>query len=105
MGKPEGKVENYLIKQSENRDFLCFKFTSPGHKGVPDRVVIGKDKVIFVELKSENGHPSKQQKFVIKKMRDRGADVRLCFTKEEVDALMNEFDQLPDFTPPENTMP
>ena len=90
MGKPEGKVENYLIKQCEKHDFLCFKFVSPGRKGVPDRIVIGRGHTVFIELKSEDGTPSKQQKLVIRKMLGAGADVRLCYTKEEVDIFFKE---------------
>ena len=29
MGKPEGIIEDYLIKQAENHDSVCYKFTSP----------------------------------------------------------------------------
>ena len=53
MGKPEGTIENYLIKKATENNCLCYKFVSPGKRGVPDRIVIGKGKTIFVELKSE----------------------------------------------------
>lgn len=90
MGKPEGKVEDYLISRCEKSGFLCYKFVSPGRRGVPDRIVIGRGHVVFIELKSENGEPSEIQKLVMRRMRAAGADVRLCYTKPEVDRFMEE---------------
>lgn len=90
MGKPEGKVEDHLIEMCRRKGFLCFKFVSPGRRGVPDRIVIGKGRTVFIELKSDDGEPSKQQKLVIRKMRDAGADVRLCYTKDEIDRFFEE---------------
>lgn len=85
MGKPEGIIEDYLIKQSEKNNCLCFKFVSPGRRGVPDRIVIGKGKTIFVELKSETGDLRKQQEFRIQQMTEHGADVRVLNTKTKID--------------------
>ena len=49
MGKAEGYVEDYLIKQAKAHNHLCFKFISPGIDGVPDRILIGNGKTIFIE--------------------------------------------------------
>lgn len=85
MGKPEGIIEDYLIKKSVENNCLCFKFVSPGRRGVPDRIVIGKGRTIFVELKSETGSLRKQQEFRIAEMQQHGADVRVLNTKEKID--------------------
>lgn len=92
MGKPEGIVENYLIKQSAIHDCLCYKFTSPGKRGVPDRIIIGKGRTIFVELKSETGDLRKQQEFRIREMKEHGADVRVLNTKEKIDHFFTELE-------------
>ena len=93
MGKPEGNIEDYLIKQAEKHDFLCYKFVSPGKRGVPDRIVIGRGHTVFVELKSPTGVLSKQQVFVIGEMRKRGADVRVIANRSDVLAFFEEADE------------
>ena len=90
MGKPEGQVEDYLIKKCNEHDFLCYKFVSPGRNGVPDRIVIGRGHIVFIELKSEDGHPSKLQLLNAQRMTEKGADVRFCFSKEEIDEFFVE---------------
>lgn len=87
MGKPEGIVEDYLIAQSKKHNCLCYKFVSPGHRGVPDRVVIGHGQTHFIELKSATGKLSEQQKLVIQKMQDHGASVHVLNAKEQIDAF------------------
>jgi len=48
----EKDLENKLKSEVEKRSGLCLKFTSPGHTGVPDRIVITpKGQLPFVELK------------------------------------------------------
>lgn len=94
MGKPEGRVENRLVAAAKNRGYMCFKFVSPGKRGVPDRIVIAKGRTIFVETKAPNGQLSAIQKHVIKQMRAAGADVRVAWSVEAVDNLINELDKL-----------
>ena len=92
MGRPEGQVEDYLVEQAELRGCLCYKWVSPGRRGVPDRILIGHGKVIFVELKSSVGRLSKSQQLMIPRLREHGADVRVIRSRGEVDALMKELE-------------
>lgn len=88
MGKPEGKVEDYLVSRCDQLGWIQFKFTAPGRRGVPDRLIIGNGVTAFMELKSDVGKPSEIQKVVIGKMRDAGAIVYICHTKAEVDEAL-----------------
>jgi hypothetical protein len=88
--KPEGEIENYILKQSEKNNVLCYKFVSPGNKGVPDRILIGNGKTVFVELKAPGEKPRELQKYVIKKMKKAGADVRVADTKRDVDIILKD---------------
>lgn len=88
MGKPEGKVEDYLVARCDQLGWIQFKFTAPGRRGVPDRLVIGDGVTAFIELKSDVGKPSEIQKVVIGKMRNAGAVVYICHTKGEVDEAL-----------------
>lgn len=90
MGKAENKIESYLRKQSLIHNFDCYKFISPGNNGVPDRIVIGNGKTVFVETKSETGSLRELQQEVTNDMRSKGAIVYTAHTKEEVDDIIND---------------
>lgn len=87
MGKAEAVVENYLRDQAKAHDCLCFKFTPAGINGVPDRILIGYGKTVFVECKSDIGALRPQQKLRIRQMREAGAEVYVCNTRQLVDEL------------------
>lgn len=49
----EKEIEKRLIQEVRKRGGLCWKFTSPGTDGVPDRLVLMPcGKIAFVELKA-----------------------------------------------------
>lgn len=37
----EKDIDQHLVKRCRQAGMLCWKFTSPGRAGVPDRVVMG----------------------------------------------------------------
>lgn len=86
---PEGVIESYLTSRCEKLGFLCYKFVSPGNKGVPDRIVIGNGKTIFIETKKPGGAPRELQEYVMKKMKKSGAIVYVADTKENVDEILS----------------
>ena len=88
----ESVVEKYLRKQAEEHGYLCYKFVSPAHNGVPDRVLIGHGLTFFVELKAPGEEPRKLQQRVIERIRDHGGTVYVIDTKEGVNEL---FETLP----------
>ena len=87
---PEHKIETYLERLAKQNDFLYNKYTSPGQRGVPDRILIGHDSVTFIELKAPGGKPRKLQEKIIQKMREHGADVRIISTKQQCEDLIKE---------------
>lgn len=98
MGKPEGIIENYLIKSSKKHGFLCMKFTSPNLNGVPDRIVIGNGYTIFVEVKKPDGRLDKLQIEIIKQMQKAGAYVVVVYTKDDIDKLLNIISNIKSLT-------
>lgn len=88
----EKDIERYLKKEIEKRNGLCWKFTSPGTSGVPDRVVICKGEVVFVELKKQNGVVSPIQKARIAELQRHGIWVEVLRTKWGVDQLCRLLD-------------
>lgn len=67
----ESEIEKQLIKVVEKKGGVCFKFVSPGNRGVPDRIAIYPGgKIHFIELKTKVGRLSPLQKTQISRLRD-----------------------------------
>jgi hypothetical protein len=90
MATPESIIEKHLVAQAKKQGFLCFKFTSPGRSGVPDRVLIGHGHTIFVELKAPGETPRRLQEVIIQEMRDYSARVDVIDSQDLVDELLTE---------------
>ena len=87
----EKTVERHLVEGVKKLGGLCYKFTSPGTQGVPDRIIItAQGRIIFVELKTDKGILSKIQKYIISQMLLRHADVRVLYGLEQVKELLAE---------------
>lgn len=86
----ERSVEAGLVEKVKRRGGLCYKFVSPGCSGVPDRLIIYKGKVTFVELKQTYGRLSPIQKRTIERMRYHGATVYVVYGSEGVDKMLEE---------------
>lgn len=84
----EDKVEHHLVKESKRLGYLCYKFTSPGNSGVPDRVIIGHNQTIFIETKAPGKKPRVLQDRVIGRMKEHGANVYVVDSVEAVDELL-----------------
>lgn len=76
----ESEIEKELIKVVEKAGGVCFKFVSPGNRGVPDRIAIYPGgKIHFIELKTKVGRLSPLQKTQISRLRDRKIDVFVIY--------------------------
>lgn len=88
--KPEETVETYLCRQAEKLGFLCYKFTSPGQAGVPDRMLVGYGMTFFIETKAPGEKPRKLQEYVISKMQNHGALVFVADNKKTIDNILSD---------------
>lgn len=86
----ENAIEQYLVKQTEKYGGLCWKWTSPGRIGVPDRIVMFKPGIIcFVELKAPGKTERKSQFVAQTKLRNKGFTVFSSVdSKERVDSIL-----------------
>lgn len=89
-GTIENEIEAYLLKSCRAVGFLCWKFTSPGRAGVPDRVVISPRATVFVEVKRPGERLRRLQQAVKTKMLGAGAAVYVVDSRSAVDALIAE---------------
>lgn len=86
--KPEEVIEEYLRKRAEALGFLCYKFTSPGNSGVPDRVLIGYGKTFFIETKAPGEKPRKLQERVIERINSHGGLAFVTDSKDGIDTIL-----------------
>ncbi|MFJ7647730.1 VRR-NUC domain-containing protein [Lysinibacillus sp. NPDC097279] len=87
----ESQIENYLKREIEKLGGLCYKFVSPGNRGVPDRLIIlPNGQVIFVELKNETGKLSPIQVKTIETLKELKCRVFCLKSKPMVDKLIAE---------------
>ena len=90
----ERVIEAYLRTESTRAGILCYKFTSPGNAGVPDRILVGRHLVngatviAFVEVKRPGGKTRPLQDIHLDRLRDRGAPALVVDTESGVDELL-----------------
>lgn len=87
----ESAIEAKLVKGIHEAGGLCYKFTSPGNPGVPDRIIIlPGGRVVFAELKTEVGRLSSIQRWQVSELQARGAEVRVLKGPEQVQDFLRE---------------
>ena len=86
--KPEETIEQYLRTRAEQLGFLCYKFTSPGNNGVPDRILIGHGSTFFVETKAPDEKPRKLQEKVIERINNHGGIAMIIDNKNDIDIIL-----------------
>ena len=88
----EKDVEHYLKTGIEKKipGARCWKFVSPGLRGVPDRIILLPGaKVVFAELKKPGKKPGPLQRYVHGLIERLGFEVFGCVdTKEKADAVI-----------------
>ena len=75
MGARENRVEAHLDQRVKELGGVTRKWVSPGRDGVPDRIVIVKGYICFVEIKTVAGRLSPVQRREIERLQNVGADV------------------------------
>jgi len=57
----EKQLESKVTQYCKEHGLYCRKFSSPAHRGVPDRIIVGKGRIMFLELKSPGKKPTQLQ--------------------------------------------
>lgn len=91
----EKEVERALAKAVRKLGGLCWKFTSPGVVGVPDRLCLLHDgKIAFVEVKRPGEVLRPIQAKRKKQLEDLGFRVFVLDSKEDVEVVIDEIRSL-----------
>jgi hypothetical protein len=83
-------VENHFVWAVERAGGKTYKFTSPSHRGVADRIAcMPSGKTYFVELKTKGGRLSELQKIFAADMAKLNQNYSCLWTKEQIDAFIS----------------
>lgn len=70
---------------------VCWKFTSPGTAGVPDRIVLTPSgRIAFVEVKAPGEKPRPLQRIRIKTLRRLGFKVFVLDSPDHIGGIVDE---------------
>ena len=87
----ESQLEKRLRVKVEKLGGLCFKWVSPGKRGVPDRIcILPKGRTVYVEMKAPGGKLSPLQHKRIQELEKRGHEVYVLASKQQVDEFISE---------------
>jgi hypothetical protein len=79
----ERDIEKHCRELIEALGGVCFKFTSPGCQGVPDRICIVNGRVIFIEFKQPGKRARKKQTYEIERIKSAGGEAYVCTSYEQ----------------------
>lgn len=86
----ERDVEQALTRAVQAHGGLCWKFTSPGLAGVPDRIIIlPEGKIGFVEVKAPGQKPRPLQTHRLNQLHALGATALTIDHPDQIEGALN----------------
>jgi hypothetical protein len=87
----ESEIERYLVNQFQTAGAQVRKLQYVGRNGAPDRMIMFRRNVIFIELKAPGKklRPDQQREFM--RMKSQGIRVYKVDSKEAVDNLLKHY--------------
>ena len=83
----ESEIEKYFVWTVERMGGTAYKWRSPNHRGVSDRIACLPDgSVWFVELKAPGGRLAPLQKLFAARMQELGQNYTVLWSRTEIDA-------------------
>lgn len=87
----ESFIEEKLTKTVKQNGGVCWKFTSPGTAGVPDRIILmPKGRFAFVEVKAPGEKPRPLQLSRHRLLRRLGFKVYVLDALEDIEKIISE---------------
>lgn len=81
----EKDIEFKVCAYAKSLGILCYKFTSPARRSVPDRLFMmpAAKGIFFIEFKRKGKVPTPAQEIEISKIRAQGVSVFVCDSVED----------------------
>lgn len=89
----EREIEAYFVKRVKEAGGLQRKFVSPGHRGVPDRILVMRGQVYFVELKAPGKDLRPDQQRERLKLIEAGAKVHVLDGFKAIDFYLKHWSE------------
>lgn len=93
MGKPEAKVENFLVDGVKERGGWPAKMVDAGRRGAPDRECRFPGTTIYIETKTKEGRLETWQENYHRDLRDLGYIVLVLWTIAQVEKFFSDYDR------------
>lgn len=90
---PEFKLEAFLVREVEKRRGFCVKLGPAVRAGLPDRMVLLRGTVYFVEMKAPKGKLRKIQSVFRERLATIGFDVFVLDSETKVREFLRELDR------------
>jgi hypothetical protein len=91
----ESALEKLVIFHAKKLKLECYKFTSPGRRGVPDRMFINaRGRVAFLELKAPGNKPTMVQVRELNILQRRGVIATWSSQLTECQEFLDTFAEL-----------
>ena len=86
----EKSIEEKLVEDVKAAGGVCWKFTSPGTAGVPDRIVLMPfGRIAFVEVKAPGEEPRPLQRLRIKTLRRLGFKAFVLDSPDQIGGIID----------------
>lgn len=79
----ESTLEKQICARARANGWLVFKWSSPNHRGVPDRILVRSGRVLFVEFKTPGRALTRLQEHVRARLEAAGAEYRVIDDPED----------------------
>lgn len=87
----EKVIEQKLVSEVKKRGGICPKWVSPGHDGMPDRIVLLPGRHFgFVEVKAPREKPRPLQQARHKLLRELGYPTHVLDRAEQIGGILDE---------------
>lgn len=86
----ERDIERKVVAYCKKHGLVTYKFTSPSYAGVPDRIIMGGGRILFLELKAPGGKSTPLQCREQKRIKDAGLPVGVADTTEAALILIHD---------------
>ncbi len=68
----ESALEAAIVRYAKATGWYTLKLSSPGKRGVPDRIFMREERVLFMEIKAPGRKPTVLQEKVLRELRGAG---------------------------------
>lgn len=86
---PESLIERRIREWAEAHGWWQVKLMRCSKRGVPDRLLLRRGRVVFIEVKAPGERPSLQQQLRMAEIRAQGVEVYWCDNVEDaIDCLL-----------------